>query len=204
MIVDFQAQFVFVHIPKTGGSSIRKCLSAGKDALLHDLIRRPTSNTTKHETYCEFLDQFPARTGLNRQDAKTLTPIAFVRDPVTRFLSLHRYLRRTQSSDESWVNADVDEWVSVVAANEKSYLGNIRGLRPQSDFIAGFGSDGFIGRFENLTADFDVLAKRYNLPVTLPHLNASPKQGQSTLSKTSLRTLRDLYAADFENFGYAL
>jgi hypothetical protein len=64
-------------------------------------------------------------------------------------------------------------------------------------------------KYESLQNDFDLLMKRYHLPITLPaHLiNGGSTNGQERLSRTDLskqviQAIHDFCRLDFERFGY--
>jgi len=89
MIVNDHFKFVFAHIPKTAGTSVRIALGA--------LDGNTTLGVadTKHETPREFLENYQSRTGLSPDRIRSYRFVCFVRHPVDRFASLHRYLVET-------------------------------------------------------------------------------------------------------------
>jgi hypothetical protein len=62
----------------------------------------------------------------------------------------------------------------------------------------------FVGRFEQITNDFQRIAGKIGLDVSLPHRNAtSHRPYQSYFTDETVRLVRDLYAVDVEAFGYS-
>ncbi|WP_373636590.1 sulfotransferase family 2 domain-containing protein [Yoonia sp. BS5-3] len=221
MIVNFQRRFVFVHIPKTGGSSIAAALSTDAPDM-HQRVHRVCAKLglpafrkhlagaqdTKHETYQQFINRFEGRTGLPQSVAYSLRPVAFVRHPVSRFISLHRYLLAKHANTYPEVPADINAWAAVVRDGTAPYLERIRSLLTQSTFIEGVQQECFLGRFETLEQDIVKLGAHIRTELHLKHLNQSAKRPASKsdwqgLSEKNLSFLREKYADDFVNFGYS-
>ena len=96
MPVNQQHKLLFVHIPKTGGTSVEESLDmrfSWKDENLESLFgliqsmsllrRRFSTNFLQHLTFQEL-------SALLGDDLQGLTPFAILRDPWTRFLSSYR------------------------------------------------------------------------------------------------------------------
>ena len=61
----------------------------------------------------------------------------------------------------------------------------------------------FIGRFENLNAEFADIAGKLGIPVSLPHLNRSRRQeAQQYYTQDSVEIIAHYFAEDIERFGY--
>lgn len=61
----------------------------------------------------------------------------------------------------------------------------------------------FIGRFENLAADFNSVSSRLGLAMTLPHLNRTHHLPPSEAFEPEAEArIRELWAVDFETLGY--
>jgi hypothetical protein len=139
---------------------------------------------------------------------------AFVRNPWDRVHSAWAYLSHggNRTSDmplaalvESFGTFDrfVTEGLGTgILRNHPLFL-------PQAEFVLGF--DGhpvvdFLGRYENLAADFRTVAERLGLDPALPRRNAtepSPHgRAPGALSGRSCTILRALYAQDFERLHY--
>ena len=80
---------------------------------------------------------------------------------------------------------------------------------PQVDFVFNESGDpavDFVGRFEHLQRDFGVVTRRLNLPIDLPHVNASSRARD--LNRYYRRPwmvdfVAEVYSRDVEAFGYA-
>jgi hypothetical protein len=214
MVVDWEKRFVFIHVPKTGGTSIQAALGREKPGKflrkLYSLgVPAPpaiaaVSWATKHETYEEWLARFQTRTGRDEKAARELLPIMFCRHPVSRFLSLHRFLLKSKSREFPDIPEDINRFATVALDPNSPYESNIRSLRPQVDFLPRHGKVE-IGKFETLELDFAKIFSKFGINRSLPRLNTSrPKSAaqDQELSATSLRALCDFYAEDFRAFGY--
>jgi hypothetical protein len=65
----------------------------------------------------------------------------------------------------------------------------------------------FVGRFENLYEDWRSIAQRFDLNPNIPHENKRNKGNESYLdyyTSASIAKVNELYAKDFELFGYEL
>lgn len=180
---------VFVHIPKTAGQSIEHYF-AGRVGLdwkteRHKLLIRratgPAEGTPKlaHLTAEEYL-----RCGhLNQDQFNSYFKFAFVRNPWKRLLS--EYLYRNY-----FVHRSFRDFV-LKKLPKQGFCDKHRHVMPQYDMI--YGKDGrllvdFVGRFEKLQADFDLVCLRLNIQdSTLPHVNRSEKS--SRLRKRKFRNL---------------
>jgi hypothetical protein len=179
---------------------------------------------TKHETPSDFLAHYLRRTRRSPDELADYLFVAFVRDPVDRFASLHRYLLAdTRSKPQGllarlWpafartkrqrryphVPPTLDGFARLLA-DPPAWTQTIRSLRPQTDYTAGITP--FVGRFEALSADFGLLCERLGVSLALPHVNASRpasslKPAGADLSPQALAILQRHYASDYAAFGY--
>jgi len=80
------------------------------------------------------------------------------------------------------------------------------GARPQRDMLVDREARllvDFVGHFERLEAGFGVITGRIRLEViALPRHNVSVETSRPPLPEADREVLRDLYAADFEAFGF--
>lgn len=198
MIFSEKMKTIFVHIPKTGGTSIQSALLSIDD-LPKDLKVR-----TKHET----LEQFCGRTNI---DVSGYTILAVTRHPCERFTSFFHYLVKFKASGGKDIVklGTADQLVKSLQAKDAALM-RTHSIKPQTDFLTFKGKmpDSLrfdILRFENLEDEFNAFQKRLGLNARLPKLNVSRKHNyKSELSDDSLAFLREFYREDFETFGYEL
>ena len=184
---------IFVHIPKTGGTSIEKFFGA-----------KLFARTGKHHSVSQL------RQEVGDDDWNHYFKFSFVRNPWDRMVSYFNW--RSQDLQ----NVDIKgrtfkEWLTFLLAEDFSSLtlnhSFQSGIKPQFAMLA----DGdklavdFVGRFENLQYDFDRVCDRIGIErQILPHKNAMPRKQHYTdfYDEESQALVRTLYLQDIECFGY--
>lgn len=201
---------LFVHIPKTGGSTI--------EAWLNDLGPRALKYPGKYEGLLVAPQHFHADL-LEKIIPNDFYEDAFciVRDPFERLMSEYRWVfrRKMPLSKRLWLQSakshEVDlswhfaKWVrKQLSRTDKDPLTRDNHIRPQSDFL---GVEKcrvyrFEDGFDTIMAD---LAKRWNVPGPghVPHENATNKRPLQVGDKTR-KLIDTFYAQDFERLGYPL
>lgn len=194
---------LFVHIPKTGGTSMeRHLIKAGWSMSHHDgKVGRGRPNYVR-QCSPQHMHAAVLRTILrvDRLDAV----FTVVRDPVARFRSefVHRGRGLTLGAD------DVEAWATKAFAQfEKDPFVYDNHIRPQVEFLIG-GSrvyrleDGFDAAVRDLNERYDL-----GLPEQVARVRSSEKsRGRSSkdveVSESLERRLTEFYARDFQRFGY--
>lgn len=184
---------IFIHIPKTAGTSILK-------NLMGDKIRRD------HLTYRTFQQ---AQSYLFDSYYK----FCFVRNPFDRLVSAYEYLKKggNQNSDLYFKNL-IDEKYPTFDSFVLNYLDHDKIhsqllLKPQYVFIFNEKDEcmvDFIGRFENINNDFDVISKKLNIVTELKKTNSSDRVSYVAYYQNSdvKNKVVKLYRKDFELLGY--
>lgn len=199
--------FVFIHVPKAAGTSLRKALR----------LTAPL-DIPAHERAVEVLPFI-----------KTIVPkiisIAFVRNPYTRFVSLYNYARLEESLYHSarnpacapqgkhpdydiLLNKNLEECAELLVQGKLGHPGVWPShWQPQIEWL--IDHDGkimvdFIGRVEYLDADLKKLKQRHGID-TEPALRLNQSGGNGNTPQLTDRA-RDLirlyYKRDFEMLGY--
>ncbi|MBL3594272.1 sulfotransferase family 2 domain-containing protein [Rhodovulum sulfidophilum] len=189
---------IFIHVPKTAGSTIKA-----------ELYGKPMEG---HRRISEFQDFDPKRT------AETFK-FCFVRNPWDRALSAFSYLKQGKGVSRvdrefTAVHLDeIDNFAAFLAALERpAYRREVMRFihfRPQIWWTrlpgaAGHSMD-FVGRFERVEADMQIVRDRLGLPEQ-PLGNArSSSHGRYTEAYNSAERdlIAELYAEDVRIFGYA-
>jgi len=179
--------FVFIHIPKCGGTSVERAL--GLPLLNHD---------TAQERY-RFLGE--------RRWRERLT-FAVVRDPYARLASSYFYLHQTTKTALPDLQEEFRHWLfRWQTLLEDGALPNT--LRSQCWWL----SDGsgkqlvdHICRIEQIGEDIKPIAARLDREINVQHLKIAPQQiDYDDLYTSATRDMvKDLYREDFERFGYAM
>ena len=193
MIVSASRKFVFAHIPKTGGISIRAALEPFADG------QADAHLDTTHETLPAFLARHP--------EAKDHFKFAFVRNPWDRLGSFYFFARDVLAHALPQIQA-VDGVGGMLRALDADapWLRDLHIMRPQRDFLRDAGGAlvaDFIGRFERLPADFAAACHRVGIAAPLQKRNAfaHPAYAQC-YDDWSRGFVAECYRQDIQEFDY--
>ena len=198
-MIDKHRKFIFVHIPKTGGQSLYTNLGGWTSVKPHG-FDRGLKKYRHHFTMSEYLEHGY----LGGDKFELYFKFGFVRNPWDRILSEYKYALRIYSKFR----------ISNLRGFIKKYWGNSRRhstikqhIRPQYEFL--YNTDGncmvdFIGRFENLQEDFNVVCDKIGIArMELPHKNKSKhKHYTEYYDEETKQIVAEKYAKDIEMFGY--
>jgi hypothetical protein len=179
MLLSHRHRFLFIHIAKTGGTSVRGALKKYRwrdPYYLPQFIASKLSGLAHHEVGIKLPRHCKAITAqemLPREFFNDLFKFAFVRNPWDLQVSSYHHIRRERphllrddESFEAFLRRKLDPdrpWqyhIDTSITRQMDYLIDLRG-----NFIVDF-----IGRYENLQTDFDQICDRVGLPRrTLPH-----------------------------------
>jgi hypothetical protein len=182
--VDHDRKFIFVHIPKTAGTSVKNALKLPSKGADHSI---PTYMVHKRtwESYYTF---------------------AIVRHPIKRFISAYNY---TTSPDYkgSLLNKYPDLHSFSIEKYFKLVSKDPNYITPQSEYVRHYFSDepiDIICRFENLNEDMQKVFKRLKIKAELPHLNVSTgsKQHPILKNKRFMKKVLKFYKEDFKLLDY--
>lgn len=183
---------IFFHIPRTGGISIANTLFG--------------DNGAGHMTVKVAKDFFA-------DDYYKFYKFSFVRNPYDKLISSYFYLKKGgfHQGDEDWVKGHLSEvtsfenfvleWLSEDKFTERFHF------QPQSYFLKDENGDidlNFIGRYESIYTDFDVVRKELKIRTSLLRLNSSdkPSSVENHYSKEMKDKIYQLYKEDFLLFDY--
>lgn len=185
-----QHRAVFVHVPKTGGSTIAKTLF-GLGSPIHATAHAfQRANPSKFSAYFKF---------------------AFVRNPWDRLVSAYYFY--TQLPERSEHSKGIFQRYSDFGTFVRDFVTpeNVLGplhLRPQHQFVCDVNNRilvDFVGRYETFESDVAEVAKAIRLPLAgpLPKVNATDRPAYRECFDTSTRAIVErVYANDLELFSY--
>jgi len=178
-------EFVFIHINKTGGSSIEQALGC----------------RFEHKTALE------KKAELGKETWKKLFSFAFARNPWDRVASHYHYRVMTDQTELGRKTIGFNEWVKLAyGENAPAYYDKPKMFMPQWHWLIdkkGKLLVDYIGRFENLQIDFAHICLRLNRQAELPHLKKSDRGGyRECYNEESIAIVRQWFAIDIEKFGY--
>ena len=208
MLVSYRHQFLFIHVPKAGGTSIRKCLApyAESPQLLWEnrLLERLGIRVNHIGPYRRkrFRGHSSART-IKRYLPKTvyaeLFKFAFVRNPWDMLVSLYHFIpsRPNHRYRDLVANMEfpefVDHWTRHSECQQSRMVLDSND-RPIVDFV---------GRMERIEEDFDQIRSRLGIESKLKHSNRSSHRDYRTYyTAATERLVAQRLAKDIELFGY--
>ncbi len=182
----YLVDFIFVHINKTGGSSIERALHL----------------PFQHRTAAEL------RADLGPDRWERRFSFGFVRNPWDKVVSHYHFRVKTNQTGLRDHPLSFEEWVLRAYGDaDPRYCDDPRMFMPQHEWLCD--ADGkllvdFVGRFESLADDFETVCRRLNRDARLPHLKRSTHRDFRELYSPRTRDLiADRFAGDLKRFGYS-
>ena len=238
MILSQKNKFIFIHVPKTAGSSVNSTLSAIDESskiistiqingesswitlpgLKQEAIYFDNSQDWAHPPYP--LNKILCKKFI--EDPEYFS-FSFVRNPFDRIVSAFTYAQRRSEFEENDDNVDPhfnfrdfnefcekyltrEDLCSPITRKNIHFLPQYRFLYDPKDAIKG-GSPivSFVGRFENLQSDFDLICEKIGAEkVTLPRVRdqKQKKEYWKHYSKESREIVEKIYKKDLEILNY--
>lgn len=184
-------EYAFVHVPKTGGSSVNELLRSRfhrrltlnyptkKRRILKTLarnFRNACEDVFQKHDYC-----VSGHLSASTFDPKTTKLMTFLRDPVEREISLWRYVHREKKMHRSEqgkrhpaLDMTLEEFLTRPAQTYRHFL--------DVDFAA----FDFVGSMDDFDADLVRLARYLDAPVTRRRANAAPTKTIATSEHRAL------------------
>lgn len=209
-------KIVFIHIPRTGGTSVNDYFLSKGFFQDHKL---DTSTYNFHILYGLYrfnnqifeLDHLTFKE-IERFSApivhKNYKKFAVVRDPIQRILSEYKRIKKQRDfrlfdcsnmTFESFLTK-----IEEIFDNEFQGVGHFRRshIIPQHEYVDG-AEDVTILYFERLADEWRKFSEENKLPdFYLPHKNQAKTNGGDDISEGSVKIIRKLYSKDFDAFGY--
>ena len=203
MIYSDSHKFIFVHIFKTAGTSVKRVLRryampAWQDKANFVLKRvgipqyRP-QEFPDHQTASQIIDK------IGRHKFDSYFSFAFVRNPWDWEFSHYRYIVGEKTHPNHQAVASMKDF--------KTYLGwrcdNRFQLQKDFVFHEGVQVVDFVGRFENLNSDFETVCKQIGIRRRLPKLNVSRRGNYvEAYDEEMVEMVRQAFRDDVLEFGY--
>ena len=188
MLISEKHKFVFCHLPKTGGSTIRKLLNK------HGYIPKNNHGTSTHSNLKFALDYLGSDKFIN------YFKFGSILNPWALEVSRYFYIRKSHKHQRhSWADElDFNSFVNKFAEN----------CGPSMNFDH-FRIDGeikldFVIKLENFQEDFNNVCDKIGIPQQqLPHKNKSKHKHYTEYYNDETRQIvAENYAKDIEYFGY--
>jgi len=203
MLISSQKGFIFIHIYKTGGTSIRRVLERYDDRFnfFHRMKSYLTPNPVlSSKTIHKHMRVEKIVAKLGREKFRQYYSFAFVRNPWDWQLSLYFQILHDANSPNHKLVKKMGTYENYVDWRVHE------ACRLQSDFL--YIDDelmvNVVGKYESLEADFQQIVNTINLKETaLPHLNNRKKGNyKSYYNETTRQMIAEAYQKDIERFGY--
>lgn len=212
MIVSHEKKFVFFHIFKTAGTSVRVALAPYQSTKLkaNQLLLQvgkavaplPMSRKFSHKIgQMQHLNYREATRWISQAELDEYFKFCFVRNPWDWIVSLYIYILRRK-------NHYLHQRVTKMA-NFSEFLEFYLGTEPRTQKSFLINSNGelamdFIGRFENIGDDFSYACNRLGIDVDLPKENVSERKHYTEYYSDAERdALAAWFKEDIEAFGYS-
>lgn len=200
MIINDEFRFVFVHIPKTAGTSIRNALKTipGSRAFKG---ADPESKPTKHSS----LQLARERDGRLSAEFEKYRCISFVRNPWDRFVSLYAYLRERAQAEWQEDLASFESFTRAVL-EKRAWTVRLASLRSQESYLMDQKGQLLVtawGHFECLAEDFARITADLGVGVSLPKQNSSRHADyREYYTAETMGLVGEYFAGDVRRFGY--
>ena len=206
--------YIFVWLPKTGGTSVSHALAVADGMRIARHPRRPWRPGNDGNGVTFLHKGLPALVDHGLLDAgacKAAFKFAFVRNPWDRFVSLWSYWHRLRRCVDSVKGRSLAEACRFIAERgvPPPGIGNISGFNlaaPQTEWLFPDGrlAVDFVGRFEDLDEDFGRVCRVLGVRAVLPRLNTSRRKAdyRRYYDDEAAELVGRLYAGDVRSFGY--
>jgi hypothetical protein len=215
MLISHSHRFIFIHVAKVAGLSLRDALHDYVEEPEHFRIKRPAKIIKGQpnplyamwESALIHATALQSRKELGESVFKSYYKFAFVRNPWDLQVSMYHFiLKETAHIHHQKVKAmaGFSEYLEWVIATAKPFTKGATKFQKQMlcDNEGRVLVD-FVGRYENLTADFAYLCQRLKIQASIAHLNQSQHSDyQSYYDKKSRDWVADTFKEDIELFGY--
>lgn len=208
MLLSLEQNFLFIHVPKTAGTSLTQVLSPyalprNRTPMRRVLSWLPVRENPSRAYFRLHVTAEQVRRKLAPELFEKLHKFAVVRNPYDYAVSYYSFTRNNPTSRR---HAEAQNWSF---GDFLDYFERKDRWMPRSQSAWLVGRD---GRFlmdrvmfvEQLEQGFTELTEHLGLPgLSLPHANRSPRKDYRGYYTPELKAqVERIYAADFDHFGY--
>ena len=209
MQISFEHNFLFVHIPKTGGTSIRSALEPyqtdASSAFPNPVLRRLGINVNHYlggYRSFQFRKHERIKTGARRLPSDVFDAMfkfCFVRNPWDLLVSNYSYVKSKKQHKRYRRTSSLSfpEFIEFAVTKEIGFQ------KPIVSTTSGELLVDRVGKFETLVEDFQSIASKLQIDATLPHLNRVTRPDyREYYDRRSIARVTDCYRDDIEAFEY--
>lgn len=224
-MISHKYKCIFIHIPKCAGTSIETAFGhfdnhsgrGGQDHRTIRAIEKPfisqdafNSIENTKEVYYRLKHQYDGSVSnprnkniVTKNQYNSYFKFTFIRNPWARAFSWYKNVMRDEIhlKNHGITNqTSFNDFLKLFAGSRK--------LKPQLYWIKNFKGSiplDYIGRFENLTEDFQEICKILNVKnITLPHkIKGSNEDYYQYYNENSKKIILDTYKNEIKMFGYS-
>ena len=214
MILDNNNKFLFIHIPKTGGSTIKNSLICENSNNQYTSLRQVIEKSQPEKLITiDNEDRIINTHNSIYQISRSVRidnyfKFAFVRNPWDRIVSHYHYLVQYWDLSKSHPLTFMDWVLNSKSKKGRSFLDSRFARITQFSFV----SDGrtkellldFVGKFENLQQDFDKVCKIIDIPSQkLNTINTSRHEHYTEYyNEDTKNIIGHHFRKDVKHFGY--
>lgn len=204
MLISNKHHFIFIHTYKTAGTSVSSALipfaASTWQLLVQKYISKSGIETFMNKPYHVHIKAKDLIKEIGIEKFNSYYSFAFIRNPWDWQVSLYTFmLKNVEHRQHGIVKrlGSFDRYLDWRCDNQ---------VRFQKDFV--YSDDDkllvdFVGRYENLDADFKTICDKIGISIKLPVLNVSKsKPYQEYYNKDSIELVRRTFARDIELFEY--
>lgn len=216
MLISYDRQFIFFHVTKAAGTSVKKALDTYAQEPEKFKITRPPRQVDGapnpfYEMWESMLWHAKARDAQKELPPDTYDrfyKFAFVRNPWDWQVSYYHFILKEvdhiRHEQVKSMQGGFEEYLEWVIATKNPFPKGATKL--QADIITNKAGElivDYVGRYETLNQDFDTVCQRLGLAVNLPHLNQSQHRNYQNYYNDRTRTLvAEQFQQDIDLFGY--
>ena len=202
-MIDHERKFIFVHIPKTAGTSMEFALAdawnnrqkyfVGKNNYLDD--RTPQNH--KHRNRKVYTTHFSIKEILEvHPEARNYFRVCFVRNTWDRLVSAYVYRHHHEATTHKRKFKSLKDFIKNKNLHTNSQLKFILGNNGKINMD-------FIGRYENLENDFKTVCDRIGIQCQLPHYNFTKHEHYSKYyDEETVDLVYKKYKKEISHFNY--
>jgi hypothetical protein len=215
MLLSYRYNFLFVHIAKTGGTSVRAALEPlrWRDPWYYpQWLCSRLSHLSGHRLGTKFPRHakiIAAKEMLPKEYFDRLYKFAFVRNPWDLQVSSYHHLRRERPRLLEGI-ADFSTFVRRKLDPERPYQYHLdTSIERQSDYLVDLSGRivaDFVGHYERLQEDFDLICEQIGVGRRrLPHRRKATDREdyRRYYDDQTADLVAEYFRRDIENFGYA-
>ena len=189
----YKSKTIFIHIPKIAGTSLVKAIYGNMSKEGHRKI----------SFYQEILGR----------EIEEYFTFCFVRNPYDRLYSSFKFLENggmnihDRNAFEIYLSSYKDFEDFVINGLDKEIINKITHFIPQTDFICsrkGKVLVDFVGRYEDLISDVNILSDKLRKEITLTPLNVNKNKEsyQKVYTNVMKNIVKEIYKNDFDILDY--